>query len=71
MMTKKMLEQNEKPLDPKQTILNFCLIFRTDLITFAKIRDYLLNTKAELIYQTKSADKILIEKTAEVEINER
>lgn len=45
---------------PDETILNFALIFRTDLKTFEKIRDYLLKSRAQLIYQTKSTEKIYI-----------
>jgi hypothetical protein len=62
-----MLKQtNEKThIEPEKTILNFALIFRTDLKTFEKIRAYLLKSGATLVYQTKSADKIYIAKAAE------
>ncbi|MEM1589973.1 MAG: hypothetical protein QW175_06110 [Candidatus Bathyarchaeia archaeon] len=43
-----------------ETILNFALIFRTDLKTFEKIREYLLKSGAQLIYQTKSTEKIFV-----------
>jgi|GEM_PF-4647330 len=43
-----------------ETILNFALIFRTDLKTFEKIRDFLLRSGASLIYQTKSTEKIYV-----------
>jgi hypothetical protein len=44
----------------EKTILNFALIFRTDLRTFEKIRAYLLKSGASLIYQTKSTEKIFV-----------
>lgn len=43
-----------------ETILNFALIFRTDLKTFEKVRDYLLKSGVQLIYQTKSTEKIIV-----------
>jgi hypothetical protein len=43
-----------------KTILNFALIFRTDLETFERIRAYLLKSGANLIYQTKSTEKIFV-----------
>ncbi|MEM2463934.1 MAG: hypothetical protein QXY07_04550 [Candidatus Bathyarchaeia archaeon] len=43
-----------------ETVLNFALIFRTDLKTFEKIRDFLLKCGAQLIYQTKSTEKIFV-----------
>lgn len=49
----------QKP-QPNTTILNFALIFRSDLKTYEKIRDYLLNSGAQLIYQTKSTEKIFV-----------
>ncbi|MEM1590263.1 MAG: hypothetical protein QW175_07585 [Candidatus Bathyarchaeia archaeon] len=49
----------EKPA-LNETILNFALIFRSDLKTFEKIRDYLLKSGAQLIYQTKSTEKIFV-----------
>jgi len=49
----------EKP-SPDRTLLNFALIFRTDLETFEKIRAYLLKSGANLIYQTKSTEKIFV-----------
>jgi hypothetical protein len=57
-----MLKQaNEKMhIEPDKTVLNFALIFRTDLKTFEKIRDYLLKCGASLIYQTKSTEKIFV-----------
>jgi hypothetical protein len=58
----KMLRQtNEKThIEPEKTILNFALIFRTDLKTFEKVRKYLLKCGASLIYQTKSTEKIFV-----------
>jgi len=51
-------EVNEKAkLEPDKTVLNFALIFRTDLKTFEKVRDFLLKSGASLIYQTKSTEK--------------
>jgi hypothetical protein len=57
-----MLKQaNEKMhIEPDKTVLNFALIFRTDLKTFEKIRAYLLKSGATLVYQTKSTEKIFI-----------
>jgi len=54
-----MSEQKNK-LEANKTVLNFALIFRTDLETFEKIRAYLLKSGASLIYQTKSTEKIYI-----------
>jgi hypothetical protein len=52
---------NEKPhIEADKTILNFALIFRTDLKTFEKIRAYLLKSGATLVYQTKSTEKIFV-----------
>jgi hypothetical protein len=52
---------NEKPhIEPDKTILNFALIFRTDLQTFERIRNFLLKSGAELVYQTKSVEKIIV-----------
>jgi hypothetical protein len=58
----KMLRQtNERAqIEPDKTVLNFALIFRTDLKTFEKIRGYLLKCGASLIYQTKSTEKIFV-----------
>jgi hypothetical protein len=58
----KMLKQtNERErVEPDKTILNFALIFRTDLGTFEKIRSFLLKSGATLIYQTKSTEKIFV-----------
>lgn len=44
---------------PNETILNFALVFRADLKTFEKIRNY-LRSGAQLIYQTKSTEKIIV-----------
>lgn len=57
-----MLRQtNERErVEPNKTILNFALIFRTDLKTFEKIRAYLLKSGATLVYQTKSTEKIFV-----------
>jgi hypothetical protein len=56
-----MLKTNEKTcIEPNKTVLNFALIFRTDLRTFEKIRAYLLKSGASLIYQTKSTEKIFV-----------
>jgi hypothetical protein len=73
-----MLKQaNEKMhIEPEKTILNFALIFRTDLETFEKIRAYLLKSGASLIYQTKSTEKIYVSRIGSVlkegeEIHER
>jgi hypothetical protein len=54
-----MSEQKNK-LEANKTVLNFALIFRTDLETFEKIRAYLLKSGASLIYQTKSTEKIFV-----------
>jgi hypothetical protein len=45
-----MLKQaNEKMhIEPDKTVLNFALIFRTDLKTFEKIRVYLLKEGEEI-----------------------
>lgn len=43
-----------------ETILNFALVFRTDLKTFEKVRNHLLKSGAQLIYQTKSTEKIIV-----------
>jgi hypothetical protein len=57
-----MLRQtNERAqIEPDKTVLNFALIFRTDLETFEKIRAFLLKSGATLIYQTKSTEKIYV-----------
>ena len=58
---------NEKVrIEPDKTILNFALIFRTDLETFEKIRAYLLKSGASLIYQTKSTEKIYVSRIGSV-----
>ncbi|MEM3618565.1 MAG: hypothetical protein QXK47_05790 [Candidatus Bathyarchaeia archaeon] len=56
------MKQNETRRRPEvsETILNFALIFRTDLKTFERIRDFLLQQGAQLIYQTKSTEKIFV-----------
>jgi hypothetical protein len=54
-------QTNEKAhIEPEKTVLNFTLIFRTDLKTFEKVRDFLLKSGASLIYQTKSTEKIFV-----------
>jgi hypothetical protein len=56
-------QTNERAhVEPGKTILNFALIFRTDLETFEKIRAFLLKSGATLIYQTKSTEKIFVSK---------
>lgn len=47
-------------LELDKTILNFALIFRIDLKNFERIRDFLLKSGAQLIYQTKSTEKIFV-----------
>jgi hypothetical protein len=71
-------QTNEKTcIEPEKTILNFALIFRTDLKTFEKIRGYLLKSGASLIYQTKSTEKIFVARVGSrvfkkgEEVNER
>jgi hypothetical protein len=49
-----------KKFEADKTILNFALIFRTDLETFEKIRAFVLKSGASLIYQTKSTEKIFV-----------
>ena len=67
-----MLKQtNEKPrVEPNKTILNFALIFRTDLETFEKIRAFLLKSGAQLVYQTKSTEKIIVTRIGNRVLNE-
>jgi hypothetical protein len=60
-----MFEPKNKPVKLDQTILNFCLIFRTTIENFEAIRSFVLKSGATLVYQTKSADKIYIAKAAE------
>ena len=55
-----MNDDGKVKLAPDKTVLNFCLIFRTDLKTFEKIRAFLLKSGAELVYQTKSVEKIFV-----------
>jgi hypothetical protein len=50
---------------PEDTLLNFCLIFKTTLANFEEIKGTLLRSGAALIYQTKSADRIYITKEGE------
>jgi hypothetical protein len=58
---------NEKVgIEPDKTILNFALIFRTDLKTFEKIRAFVLKSGASLIYQTKSTEKIYVSRIGSV-----
>lgn len=59
----------KKP-DLNETILNFALIFRSDLKTFEKIRDFLLKSGAQLIYQTKSTEKIFVSRVGNRELKE-
>jgi len=68
----KMLKQtNEKTrVEPNKTILNFALIFRTDLETFEKIRAFLLKSGATLVYQTKSTEKIIVTRIGNRILNE-
>jgi hypothetical protein len=63
-----MLKQtNEKVgIEPDKTVLNFALIFRTDLKTFEKIRAFVLKSGASLIYQTKSTEKIYVSRIGSV-----
>jgi len=56
---------------PDRTVLNFCLIFRTDLKTFEKIRAFLLKSGAELVYQTKSVEKIFVSRIGNRVLKER
>jgi hypothetical protein len=51
--------------EPEDTLLNFCLIFRCTLEDFERVKNCLLTTGARLVYQTKSADKIVVTKEAE------
>lgn len=53
-------------IEPDKTILNFALIFRTDLKTFEKIRAFVLKSGASLIYQTKSTEKIYVSRIGSV-----
>jgi hypothetical protein len=53
------MNEKVKP-SPNKTLLNFALIFRTDLETFERVRAYLLKSGANLIYQTKSTEKIFV-----------
>jgi len=55
-----MNDDGKVKLAPDKTVLNFCLIFRTDLKTFEKIRSFLLKSGAELVYQTKSVERIIV-----------
>jgi hypothetical protein len=64
--------KNEKThIKPDETILNFALVFRTNLRTFEKIRRYLLKSGAALIYQTKSTEKIFIARIGNNILKER
>jgi len=49
--------------EENETIFFCALVFKANLKTFEKIRDYLLNfTDAELIFQTKSVDYLWVQK---------
>ena len=67
-----MKKTNEKPqIEPDKTILNFALIFRTDLKTFEKIRAFLLKSGAQLVYQTKSVERIVVSRVGSHILKER
>jgi hypothetical protein len=59
-----------KKFEADKTILNFALIFRTDLETFEKIRAFVLKSGASLIYQTKSTEKIFVARVGNRIFNE-
>ena len=59
-MLKQTQMKEKAKIEPDKTILNFALIFRTDLQTFEKIRAFLLKSGAQLVYQTKSVEKIVV-----------
>ena len=62
---KQMVKRNERnQTELNKTLLNFALIFKTDLETFEKIRAFLLKSGATLIYQTKSVEKIFVSRVA-------
>jgi len=66
-----MNDDGKVKLAPDKTVLNFCLIFRTDLKTFEKIRAFLLKSGAELVYQTKSVEKIFVSRIGNRVLKER
>ena len=65
-----MLMKEKTQIEPNKTLLNFALIFRTDLETFEKIRAFLLKSGAQLIYQTKSTEKIFVSRVGSRVFNE-
>jgi hypothetical protein len=56
-----------KKFEADKTVLNFALIFRTDLETFERIRNFVLKSGASLIYQTKSTEKIFVARVGDKE----
>jgi hypothetical protein len=60
-MLKEKKLQLEKSI-PEQTIINFAIVFRGPLEVFGKIKTYILQQGCNIVYQTKSTEKIWIQK---------